>query len=118
MFIATLIVSVLFAALLVVSATGKLQHSASQTATLERVGAAGIAPVLAVLELAGAVGLAAGLAWWPLGIAAGTGLALYFIGAIGAHLRVRDRGIAAPAVLLLVSLAAIALRLASSGALS
>jgi hypothetical protein len=118
MFIATLVLGLVFAALLVVSAVGKFQGSASQAATLERVGARRIAPVLAVLELAGAAGLVIGLAWWPLGIAAGVGLALYFIGAVGAHLRVGDRTIVAPAVLLLVSLAAIALRLASSGALS
>ncbi|GAA5194021.1 hypothetical protein GCM10023322_57390 [Rugosimonospora acidiphila] len=114
MFIATIVVSLVFAALLLVSAAGKLRRSPSQVGTLERVGALGIAPVLAVLEIAGAVGLAAGLAWWPLGIAAGVGLALYFIGAAGAHLRVRDRTIAAPVVLLVVSLAAIAPRLASA----
>ncbi|WBB69347.1 DoxX family protein [Micromonospora sp. WMMD812] len=114
MFIATLVVSVAFAALLVVSAIGKLHRSPAQVATLDRVGALKIAPVLAALELAGALGLLAGLLWWPLGVAAGTGLVLYFLGAIGAHLRVRDRMILPPTVLLIVSLAAVALRLASA----
>ncbi|MEV0714757.1 DoxX family protein [Asanoa sp. NPDC050611] len=118
MFIAALIVSVLFAPLLVVSAAGKLQRSASQVATLERVGALKIAPVLAVLELAGAAGLIGGLAWWPIGVAASVGLALYFLGAIAAHVRVKDYAIAPPAVLLLVSVTALALRVASAGATS
>ncbi|MEV6302917.1 DoxX family protein [Actinoplanes sp. NPDC051861] len=110
MFIATLILSVLFAALLVVSAAGKLRGEASQVATLERVGARKLAPVLALLELAGAAGLVAGLAWWPIGIAAGTGIALYFLGAIGAHLRVKDTAVTPAAVLLVVSLAAVTMR--------
>ncbi|MFC6021267.1 DoxX family protein [Plantactinospora solaniradicis] len=118
MFVTTLVVSLAFAALLVASAVGKLQRSPSQLATLERVGALKIAPILAVLELAGAVGLVVGLFWWPIGIAAGIGLVLYFAGAISAHLRVGDRTIVAPAVLLIVSLAAVALRLWSAGTLS
>ncbi|MER7894096.1 DoxX family protein [Micromonospora sp. NPDC094482] len=114
MFITTVVVSIAFAALLAVSAVGKLHRSPAQIATLERVGALKIAPILAVLELAGALGLLVGLLWWPIGIAAGVGLVLYFLGAVGAHLRVGDRMILPPAILMLVSLAAVALRLASA----
>lgn len=114
MFIADLIVSVLFAALLVVSASGKVRRDKAQVAVLERVGAVGLIPMLAASELAGATGLAIGLAWWPIGVAAGGGLVLYFLGAAGAHLRVGDRAIAAPTVLLLVAVASIVLRLASA----
>ncbi|MEU6205310.1 DoxX family protein [Micromonospora musae] len=113
MFVATLVVSIAFAALLTVSAVGKLKHDPMQMKTLERVGGMKLRPLLAFLELAGAAGLLAGLLWWPLGVAAGVGLVLYFAGAIGAHLRVRDRMILPPALLLVVSLAAGALRLAS-----
>jgi hypothetical protein len=113
-FIADLIVSALFAALLVLSATGKVRRDKRQIAVLERVGALRLIPLLAASELAGAAGLAVGLAWWPLGVAAGAGLVLYFLGAVGSHLRVGDREIAAPAVLLLVALASIATRLASA----
>jgi hypothetical protein len=45
------------------------------------------------LLAAGAAGLLLGLAVPALGIAAATGLVLYFIGAISAHVRVGDRGV-------------------------
>jgi hypothetical protein len=114
-FIADLIVSILFAALLVVSATGKIRHDKAQLATLEKVGATRLIPLLATAELAAAAGLAVGLAWWPLAVAAGAGVVLYFLGAIGSHLRVGDRaGILPPVVLLLVAVATLVLRLLSA----
>lgn len=47
-------------------------------------------PYLATLKLAGAIGLVAGLAGlrW-LGVAAGVGLLLFFVGAVVAHVRAR-----------------------------
>ncbi|MEU4679272.1 DoxX family protein [Micromonospora sp. NPDC023737] len=113
MFVATLVVSIAFAALLAVSAAGKLKGDPMQMETLERVGAVKLRPLLAFLEFAGAAGLLVGLAWWPLGVAAGAGLVLYFAGAVAAHLRVGDRKILPPVLLLIVSLAAGALQLAS-----
>jgi hypothetical protein len=115
MFIATIVVAVLFAVLLAASAVGKLRRDASQVAVLERVGATRMAPVLAGLELAAAAGLLVGLAWWPIGVAAGVGAALYFVGAIVAHLRVGDRAVLMPVVLLLVSAAVVVLRILSAG---
>ncbi len=56
-------------------------------------------PLLAVAELAGAVGLLVGLKVAPLGIAAGVGLALYFVGAVAAHVRAEDKNVAPPLVL-------------------
>lgn len=44
-----------------------------------------------VLLGAGALGLLAGLAVPALGLLAASGLVLYFLGALAAHLRVRDR---------------------------
>lgn len=114
MFIATLIVTSLFAALLAFSASGKLRHDPAQFAVLERVGAVRLAPILALLELAGATGLLIGLAWWPLGAAAGIGVTLYFLGAIASHIRVGDHAISAPSILLAVSLAVVGLRLATT----
>jgi len=73
--------------------------------------------MLAVLELAGAVGLLIGLAWAPLGIAAAIGVILYFIGALIGHVRAHDTGpgsITPPAVILLVAVAALVLRVATS----
>jgi hypothetical protein len=48
---------------------------------------------LGVLLTAGAVGLVAGFAVPALGMAAAVGLVLYFVCAVTAHLRVRDRQI-------------------------
>jgi hypothetical protein len=37
--------------------------------------------------LALALALVAGLFWWPIGVAAATGVTVYFVGAVGSHLR-------------------------------
>lgn len=64
-------------------------------------------PYLATLKLAGAIGLVAGLAvmrW--LGVAAGIGLMLFFIGALVAHIRARVfYNIAFPGLYLLLAVA-------------
>jgi hypothetical protein len=115
MFLATAIVSALLAAVLLVSARGKLVHDPAQLKTMARVGF----PedklwMLAGAETAGAAGLVIGLFWWPLGIAAAAGVVAYFIGATGSHLRVRDWQITPPAALLGVAAAALVLRALSS----
>lgn len=114
MYIATVVVSVLFAALLALSASGKLRRDPRQVEVLERVGALKLAPALAALEFAAAAGLLIGLVWWPLGVAAAVGATLYFIGATISHLRVGDRNVSAPVVLLLVSIVAGALAVAAA----
>ncbi|ASR37501.1 transmembrane invasion protein [Prauserella marina] len=49
-----------------------------------------VLPYLATLKLAGAIGLVGGLTVVPwLGVAAGCGLILFFVGAIVAHVRAR-----------------------------
>jgi hypothetical protein len=49
-----------------------------------------VLPYLATLKLAGAIGLVAGLTVLPwLGVAAGIGLILFFVGALVAHIRAR-----------------------------
>lgn len=67
-------------------------------------------PYLATLKLAGAVGLVVGLTAVPrLGVAAGVGLVLFFIGAVVAHLRARVfHNIAFPGVYLLLAVASTA----------
>jgi hypothetical protein len=67
---------------------------------------------LGVLLAAGAVGLLIGLAVPVLGIAAASGLVVYFVCALGAHIRVRDRGVGGAIVFLLLALAALAMELA------
>ncbi|MEU8624946.1 DoxX family protein [Streptomyces sp. NPDC048669] len=72
-------------------------------------------PALAACEIAGAVGLVIGIWWAPLGIAAAVGLVLYFVGAVGAHLRKSDfKGTPNAAVLLLASAAGLVLRVLSA----
>ena len=43
---------------------------------------------LGLAQFAGALGLIVGLYWSPLAIVAATGLVLYFLGAVGSHVRV------------------------------
>ena len=92
---AMIVVSAVFAVLLVVSAGGKFARQEMQMATLRKVGfPADKAWLLAACELAGAAGVIIGAVWWtPLAIAAGIGLVLYFLGAIGSHLRKSDRAV-------------------------
>ncbi len=59
--------------------------------------------MLGVVKLAAAAGLACGLLWWPVSVAAALGLVVYFVAAIGMHLRARRRDVAAPAVFLALS---------------
>ena len=72
-------------------------------------------PLLAACEFAGAAGLVVGI-WWPLvGIAAGIGLVLYFVGAIVSHLRVGDvKGIGSAAFMLVLAAGALTLRVLTS----
>jgi hypothetical protein len=62
---------------------------------------------LGTLLASGAVGLLSGLAVPALGTAAATGLVLYFICAVTAHLRVRDRQIGRAVFFLLLAAAAL-----------
>ena len=67
---------------------------------------------LGTLLACGAVGLLAGFAVPALGTAAAIGLVLYFICAVTAHLRVRDRQIGGAAFFLLLAAAALTTDLA------
>jgi hypothetical protein len=50
----------------------------------------GVRPMLPLFKMAGAAGILLGLRAKPLGIAAGVGLVLYFVGALYFHLRAKD----------------------------
>lgn len=69
---------------------------------------------LGLLLAAGAVGLLIGLAVPVLGIAAASGLVVYFVGALSAHIRVHDRGVGGAIFFLLMALAALAMEIARS----
>jgi hypothetical protein len=118
MHIAYVIIAAIFTVMLVMSARMKLVRDPLAVEVIG--GVVGVPlrlfPVLALLEVAGAVGLLAGIALKPLGVAAGTGLVAYFVGAITAHLRKRDLvpgHIGPPVTMLAISIAALALRLAA-----
>ncbi|WP_028805414.1 DoxX family protein [Streptomyces sp. 142MFCol3.1] len=115
MFLATSIVSILLAAVLAASASGKLRHDPKQMETMRKVGfPASKLWLLAAAEFAGAAGLAVGLFWWPLGAAAAIGVIGYFMGAVASHVRVRDFKVAPAAILLAVAAGALTLRLLSA----
>ncbi len=71
---------------------------------------------IGTLQIAGAIGLVIGLWVAPLGIAAATGLTLMMIGAVGFHLRAKDKAAlyAPAAVLALLAAVTLALRIMSA----
>lgn len=69
-------------------------------------------PVLGMLLAAGSLGLLAGFAVPLLGTLAATGLVLYFVGALIAHLRVGSRKLVGWAVFFATVLAALAVNVA------
>jgi hypothetical protein len=116
-FTASVIVSVAAAVIATVSAIGKLTRHEQVVASIHEVVGVPLErlPLLAALELAGAVGLIIGIWVPPIGIAAAAGLVAYFVGAMIAHLRVGDtKGMFGPVVPLLVSIAALVLRILST----
>ncbi|MCU1404809.1 MAG: hypothetical protein JWQ43_1112 [Glaciihabitans sp.] len=116
MFIAAAILSSLLAAGALFSAFGKLSKTPQVITSLTSVGlTAHQITLLAVLEILGAIGVVVGLFLWaPIGIAATIGLVIYFIGAVVAHLRIKDtKGAPAPAVFLLLAVITLVLRLLS-----
>jgi hypothetical protein len=67
---------------------------------------------LGILLASGAAGLLIGVAVPLLGIAAASGLVVYFIGALAAHARVRDRVVGGAIGFLVLSLAVLTLEIA------
>jgi hypothetical protein len=114
-FAATVVVSALLAALMSYAAVRKLSHRPEVVATYTRVGVPEERlDLLALTLLAGAAALLLGLAWAPIGVAAGIATVIYFLVAIGAHIRHGDLGnLPTPVVMELLAVAATALRLGS-----
>jgi hypothetical protein len=98
------------------SALRKLSHRPAVVEAYERAGVPEewLDPLAAVL-LAGALALLAGLAWSALGIAAAACLVLYFLVALGFHLRAGDAAnIGTPLAIAVLAALALALRLATA----
>ncbi|MEU8135868.1 DoxX family protein [Streptodolium elevatio] len=113
MFVATVIVSCVLAAVVALSAGFKLTHNQEIVQQYARLGVPeDRLDQLAVLLLAGAGGLLVGLAWWPMGAAAAAGLAVYFLGAVAVHVRAGVlRTIGTPLLVEALAVAALVLRL-------
>jgi DoxX-like family len=112
MSVATSIVSILLAALLLMSAAIKLTRCEPYVQGYLKVGVPeDRLNQLAVLLLAGACGLLLGLAWAPIGVAAAAALVAYFAVAIVFHLRADDpESLPVPVVMALLAAAVLILR--------
>lgn len=90
------------------SGAGKLAKSPAIMESMEHVGVKPAqVPLLGALEILGALGLIVGIWVTPLGVAAAACLALYFVGAIIAHIRVGEKivGLLPPIVILAIAIA-------------
>jgi uncharacterized membrane protein YphA (DoxX/SURF4 family) len=117
MFIATLVVSALLA--LAFFGAGLTKLTAAESKLAEGASHVGFSAnsyrAIGGLEVAGAAGVLVGLYFAPLGVAAAIGLTLLMIGAVIAHVRVKDKfAMTAPSgVLAVVAVVALVLRLAT-----
>ncbi|MBP1162840.1 hypothetical protein ABIC28_000373 [Rhodococcus sp. PvR044] len=116
MFVATVIVTVLLAALLGYAAIRKLSN---REAVVREYAELGVPEnrlnSLAGVLLAGAAGLALGLALAPLGVAAAIGVICYFTVAVVVHILAHDpKHLPVPLTYAALAVAALVLRLASS----
>ncbi|MDX1872085.1 DoxX family protein [Mycolicibacterium sp. 120266] len=111
MFVALTVLCCLLALALSVTGVAKLAGHATTVESLATVGfPPKYAAVLASTELAGSAGLLFGLRWWLIGVAAAGGVVLYFLGAVGAHIRSRNGNVAPALFLLALGVGALILR--------
>src|SRR6516165_1894347 len=111
------VIAILLAAMLVFSGLGKIRRDPRQMRVVHEIIGVPLKyfTLLATCEFAGSLGLVLGIWWPPLGVAAGIGLVLYFVGAVASHLRVGDvKGIGPAAFMLAVAAAALVMRILAS----
>ena len=115
MYLATAVVSALLAALMSYAAVRKLTHRPEVVESYIRAGVPeDKLNLLAIVLFAGAAGLLAGLIWAPIGIAAGVATAVYFLVAVGFHIRAGDTAnLPTPLALAIMAGGATALQLAT-----
>lgn len=90
--ISTTILALVLAAIAMVSAMGKLKKMPQVIESMTHVGVKpNQIPLLAYLEILGALGLLIGIAYPLLAFISAGALMLYFVGAVIAHLRVKDK---------------------------
>jgi DoxX-like protein len=113
MYIAYVVLAVLLALACTMSASGKLRRDERNIEIIHRQVGVPLRwfPWLAACELAGAAGVLVGIAWAPIGLAAASGLTLYFLLALLAHVRIGDwKGTTLPLVPLALSIATLVAR--------
>lgn len=111
---AYLVLTVLVGLMLAFSGLGKIRRDPRQVKVIHQTVGVPLKyfPLLAACEFAGALGLTVGIWKPPLGVAAGIGLVLYFVGAVVWHLRAGDvKGIGPPAFMLVLAVGVLAVRL-------
>ena len=111
-------ITILVAALVLWSAIGKVRRDPYQVRIIHEIVGVPLKyfSVLAACETGGAVGLSLGILWPPLGVAAGVGLVLYFVGAAVGHLRVGDvKGVGPAVFMLTLAAGALVLRILTTG---
>jgi|SRR5439155_7564397 len=114
MFTAYIVVTILAAAANIFSATLDFIRFKQILINMARVGVSeSWITVLGALKAAGALGLLIGISVPLIGIAAASGLILFFVAAIVTHLRAHDHSFGLAVVFLLLALAALMLRVAS-----
>lgn len=111
--IAYIVVAILFSLVLLASGTGKIRGMEPIVEGLSSVNVPTTwFPLLGAALLAGAVGLLVGIGVPAIGLAAAVGLVLYFLGAVGWHVKEGDTaGAVRPAPLLLMAVVALVLRI-------
>jgi DoxX-like family len=115
MFLATIVICLLLAALLSYAAVRKLGHSEPVVQSYARVGVPeDKLDCLAAILFAGAAGLTLGLVWAPIGVAAAIGVIAYFVLAVASHIRAGDtENLPTPAAILVIAVSALVLRSAT-----
>ena len=115
MFTVYLIVTILAAAANIFSATCDFVRYEKVSIAMAKAGVPeSWMTTLGILKAVGALGLLVGIRVPVIGMAAALGLILFFVGAIITHLRGRDYSLGLAIVFLLLAMAALAVRLASS----
>lgn len=117
LFLTYVVITILTAALNTMSAVLDFRRYEPILVNMEKAGVPASSLFrLGLLKAAGAAGLLVGFAVPVIGTAAAVGLALFFVGAIGVHLRARDHGYWLAGVFLALAVASLALGVAHHGA--
>ena len=115
MFVTYIVVTILAAAANIFSATLDFIRYKPILINMAKVGVSeSWITTLGILKAAGALGLLIGIGVPAVGIAAATGLVLFFIAAIITHMRGHDYSFGLAIVFLLLAIAALGLRVVSS----